>query len=82
MKIENERLNKVLERLAWFFVVICIIGSIANIYKMWWSFALWPTTNIYLCIHNYVRKEYAQSFLFFVYLVISVWGMVSWYMSP
>jgi len=78
MESENNDLNKLLARVSWFFVVICIAGSIANIYKCWWSFALWSVSNVYLIFHNYIKKEYSQTFLFAVYLVISIWGMVDW----
>jgi len=81
MQTEKNKLNSILNKLSWFFVGLCIIGSIANICKLWWSFALWSVCNVYLIVHNYLRKEYAQAFLFFVYLIISLYGMISWYLA-
>jgi len=77
MEGESKR-DKVLSKLAWFFSILCIVGSICNVYKLWYSFVIWSICNVYLIIHNYLRKEYAQGTLFFAYLVVSIWGLISW----
>jgi hypothetical protein len=75
--MENPK-HDILNTLSWYFTFLAISGSILNIYKLWWSFAVWSICNLYFIIHNTVRKERALTCLFSVYLVISLWGMVKW----
>ena len=74
----NTERDKLLSKLAWVFSFFCVIGSICNVQKLWYSFLIWSVCNVYFIIHNFMRKEYAQGTLFIVYFILSVWGLISW----
>jgi len=77
--MESEsKTDKLLSKLAWGFSFFCVVGSICNVYKLWYSFLIWSICNVYFIFHNFMRKEYAQGTLFVVYLFISIWGLISW----
>ena len=76
---ENENKGDIFDKLSWIFTFFAVMGSLANIEKLWWSFAIWTVCNVYFIIHNLVRKEKAMTCLFFVYLIISLWGLIKWF---
>lgn len=62
----------------WGVTVASIIGTIANIYKMPWCFAVWLCTNAIWMVYNTEKKLYAQAGLFAVYVGLAVWGIYEW----
>jgi len=75
---ENKRKVDIFDKLSWIFTTLAVIGSLANIQKLWWCFVIWTICNVYFIIHNIIRREKALAVLFFIYLIISVWGMINW----
>lgn len=63
----------------WVFTGLSIIGVVANIKKLKWCFVLWLFTNSAWCIYDYSIGAYAQSALFFVYVLLAIWGIYEWY---
>ncbi len=62
----------------WGITIAAIIGAIANIYKLWWGFAIWLVTNITWVIVDIQAGLYAQAFLFGVYALLALWGLIQW----
>lgn len=63
------------------FVAIALLGSFYNAtLRMKLSYVLWMGSNVCLCIHNFLIKEYSQAFLFGAYLITSIIGIKNtWY---
>ncbi|MGB9886881.1 MAG: hypothetical protein ACPLRW_07790 [Moorellales bacterium] len=62
----------------WAVTAASIVGTVANIYKQRWCFAIWLGTNATWCVYDFYLRAYAQSFLFLVYTCLAVWGLVKW----
>jgi nicotinamide riboside transporter PnuC len=58
--------------------IASLIGTIANIHKKQWCFAVWLFTNCFWCIYDFSKGLYSQSLLFFVYTGLAIWGLVKW----
>ena len=58
--------------------IASLIGTIANIYKKKFCFFVWLITNSFFCILDFSKGLYSQSFLFFIYTLLSIWGLVKW----
>ena len=55
-----------------------LVGVVMNIYKMQACFYIWAVTNAGWCIVGFYKGIYAQSFLFFVYFLLAIWGIYKW----
>ena len=62
----------------WFVIIAAIIGTVANIYKKPWCFAIWLATNTIWMIVDFQAGMYAQAFLFAVYVLLAIWGLIQW----
>jgi nicotinamide riboside transporter PnuC len=62
----------------WIITIASLTGVIANIYKKQWCFIIWSITNSFWCIYDYTKGAYSQSILFFVYLLLALWGLWKW----
>lgn len=62
----------------WLITIASIVGVVANIYKLRWCFAVWTCTNLCWLTVDLMAGLYAQAFLFAVYAVLAVWGLVRW----
>ena len=62
----------------WIITLLSIIGVVLNIKKKSICFVLWAITNVSWCIYDFMIGAYAQSFLFLVYLGLSIWGIFEW----
>jgi hypothetical protein len=62
----------------WIITGLSIIGVVANIYKKRWCFYVWTFTNTTWFLRNLYIEEYPQAALFYVYIVLAVWGIISW----
>lgn len=64
-----------MELFAWLAVFIALGGAVLNSYGFYLlSFQVWTFTNLTLCCLNFIKKDYAQGFLFFAYLLTSING--------
>ena len=55
-----------------------IVGVILNIYKSKICFLIWIFTNFAWMIIDFQAKLYSQSFLFLVYFLLAIYGLVKW----
>ena len=62
----------------WFVTFVSIVGVILNIYKNKWCFAIWIFTNATWCVYDAYFELWPQAFLFFVYFLLAVWGLIHW----
>lgn len=62
----------------WLVAVLSIIGTILNIKKKRLCFVIWIFSNSCLVVYNIHIWEYQQATLFFVYLCLSIWGVITW----
>lgn len=62
----------------WIITALSITGVILNTLKNKWCFAIWLVTNFAWMMINFYHKMYAQSFLFFVYFILAIWGLYNW----
>ena len=65
----------------WAIAVASIIGTIANVCKKKWCFYVWFGTNSFWCIYDLCLGLYSQSLIYFVYVILAVWGLISWQRS-
>lgn len=64
-----------MELFAWLVVSVALCGAILNSYGFYLlSFQIWTITNLTLCCLNLAKRDYAQGFLFFAYLLTSING--------
>lgn len=64
-----------MELFAWLVVFTALGGAVLNSYGCYLlSFQTWTFTNLTLFIINAIKKDYAQAFLFFAYLLTSING--------
>jgi len=66
----------------WLITVASIIGVIANIKKKRWCFYVWAVTNSLWMIVDFAHGLYAQAFLFLVYVLLAIWGIIEWKTKP
>jgi nicotinamide riboside transporter PnuC len=62
----------------WFITIASLIGTIANIYKKQWCFAIWLGTNVAWTIIDFQKGIYAQATLFAIYTCLAIWGLYKW----
>ena len=62
----------------WLVTVAAIIGTIANIKRLRWCFAVWIFTNASFAIYDVYKTAYPQAALQAIYLCLSIWGLCSW----
>lgn len=64
--------------ITWLLNLGALIGVILNIRHHRACFYLWFITNAGWCIVDYHKGIYAQAALFFVYWLLSIWGIFAW----
>lgn len=67
-----------LEIFAWITTVLSITGVILNIKRLRMCFFIWTFTNASWMVIDFYKGIYAQAFLFLVYTLLAVWGIISW----
>jgi nicotinamide riboside transporter PnuC len=67
-----------IENLMWIVTGASVVGTVLNIKKKRICFFIWFVTNSLWCIYDFAVGSYAQSALFLVYVVLAVWGIISW----
>ena len=68
----------IFEIFKWFITFASLTGTVLNIKKKKFCFIIWFFTNICWTFIDLVHGVYAQSFLQFVYVGLSVWGIIEW----
>lgn len=58
--------------------VLALVGVVLNIRQDRRCFYIWTVTNAAWMIVDYGKGLYAQSFMFAVYLCLSIWGLCRW----
>jgi nicotinamide riboside transporter PnuC len=66
----------------WIVTAVSVAATIMNIKKMQCCFTIWLFTNAAWCVYDYYIGAYAQSALFFVYVLLAVWGIYEWRTKP
>lgn len=62
----------------WLVTILSITGVILNIYKNKWCFVIWSITNFSWMIIDFYKGIYAQAFLFLVYFLLAIYGLIKW----
>jgi len=62
----------------WIVTILSLTGVVLNIYKRKECFAVWAVTNVAWMIYDVRLGAYPQAFMFFVYLLLSLWGLYRW----
>lgn len=62
----------------WIITLLSIIGVILNIYKNKYCFIIWSITNFLWMIIDFYCKLYSQSFLFMIYFILAIYGLIKW----
>jgi nicotinamide riboside transporter PnuC len=58
--------------------IASLIGVVLNIKRRRECFYIWAVTNLSWTIVDYHKGVPAQAFMFFVYFLLSVWGIWEW----
>jgi nicotinamide riboside transporter PnuC len=64
--------------MTWIITIAALVGTIANIKRHRWCFAVWLVTNCAWAAVDYGAGLYSQAALMAVYAGLSVWGWCSW----
>ncbi len=64
--------------MTWILTCLSIIGVVLNVRKDRRGFIFWIIANSGWMVIDFVYELYAQAFLFLVYLILALWGWVSW----
>lgn len=67
-----------IEILTWGLTGLSIIGVVLNIKKKTECFVVWLVTNASWTVYDFSIGAYAQSFLFFIYTVLAIYGLYEW----
>lgn len=67
-----------LEIFLWCNTVLAIIGTFLNAKRVRFGFIIWMVTNTVFVVNNLIIKSFPQAALFGVYLVLAVFGWISW----
>jgi nicotinamide riboside transporter PnuC len=62
----------------WLVTLASLIGVVANIKKKRWCFAVWLCTNTIWCVYDFALGLYPQAALFFIYVLLAVYGLWEW----
>lgn len=66
------------QNLSWILVILSLAGNYFVIKKNVLGQWLWATSNIGWVSYNLYIESYSQAFLFFIYLGMCTWGIISW----
>jgi nicotinamide riboside transporter PnuC len=66
------------EHWTWGVTVASIIGTVANVYRRRWCFAVWLATNLLWCAADARAGIYSQAALSAIYAGLAVWGWIRW----
>lgn len=64
--------------MTWILTAIALIGAMLNSERKKEGFYYWVVSNSGFCVYNFCIHEYAMSFLFGIYLLITINGLRTW----
>lgn len=64
--------------LTWLLVALGLAGTVLNVRRDRRGFLFWVVSNAGLMAVNAGRGDWAQASMFGVYLLLAVWGWLSW----
>jgi nicotinamide riboside transporter PnuC len=67
-----------LNHLTWLVTLAALVGTVANIKRKRWCFAVWMVTNALWCAYDWHIGACAQAALFAIYTGLAVWGWFAW----
>lgn len=73
-----ENFTMILERLSWILVGLSLLGNIFVIRKNVIGQWLWAIANVGWVAYDLWIGANSQAFLFFVYLLLCIWGIYAW----
>jgi len=62
----------------WIITAVALAGTIINVYKSSWCFIFWCFSNTAWCLWNLHIGQTPLAVQFFIYLLISIYGLVKW----
>ena len=62
----------------WIIAIMSLTGVVLNIYKRKECFIIWGFTNFAWFLWDLYIESYAQSFLFFIYFILAIFGLYKW----
>lgn len=66
------------EMLSWVLVALSLLGNVFVIKKNVLGQWLWALSNTGWITYNLVIGAYAPAFLFTIYFIMCVWGIIAW----
>ncbi len=66
------------EVFSWVLVAMSLIGNVFIIKKNVTGQWMWAIANVGWISYNLYLHAWAQAFLFFVYTLLCIWGIISW----
>lgn len=67
--------------LTWIFSIISLLGTILNSNMNKYGNFIWIFTNMFWLIYDFSIGAYAQSLLYFIYLLLAIYGFIKWTMK-
>lgn len=64
--------------LMWLFVGFAMCGNVFIIYKQPQGFFYWIIADLAFMVNNLANEQYAGAFIFLMYMVLSVIGLIKW----
>lgn len=68
----------IVEALGVISVVASLVGSYLNAKQNWQGFVVWTASNVCWVIYDLYKACYSQAFLFFVYILMNLYGIYCW----
>ncbi len=62
----------------WLVMILSLIGTVLNVYKVRWCFLLWGIGNLTWAAIDFHKGIPQQGVLMLIYFGISIWGWISW----
>jgi nicotinamide riboside transporter PnuC len=69
---------KALDAGMWLVAAVSLVGTIANLYKRPWGFALWIVTDVAWVGYDIYVGALHQAALLTIYGALAAWGLVRW----
>ena len=71
-------MNSIYDALSWGLVALSLLGNYFVIKKNVLGQWLWAFSNVGWVSYNLYLGAYSQAVLFAVYLILCIWGIISW----
>lgn len=66
------------QNIGWFFTFLSLVGNVFVIKKNIWGQIIWSISNVGWISYFYSKGEYPSVFLFSVYFILYIWGVLEW----